>query len=85
MSRCGGRGGHRGGGAARGSRRGRLRARPEGVQFGAVAALQLGELGGERADDVAWVVGVNGFWWSGRCGALLGAKLFHPVADLGER
>jgi hypothetical protein len=53
----------------------------EGVDFVAVTASYLGELGGECADHAAWVFDV--FRWRGwSCSLLLGAELFHACADL---
>ncbi|MCA1600388.1 MAG: hypothetical protein LC776_01660 [Acidobacteria bacterium] len=61
------RGGHRGGGVARGSGRGGLDRLFEGVHFVVVAVSQFGELGGERADHAAGVVGGDALRWGGWC------------------
>ena len=47
----------------------------------AVSPLELGELGGEGADDAAGLVRVDHCRWARRAGLLLGSEVFDPVAD----
>jgi hypothetical protein len=56
----------------------------EGADFFAVAALELGELGGEGPDHAAWLVGAGCCGARCGCGLLPGPELFDLAPDLGS-